>query len=473
MKNRKRYESFLVNLYSKENLNGKSPFDIPKSTMLKSFFIAILVTAVVGNIFLGSLVEINRSNIGDINSEEIKKSNALFVDLIQQSNDSLKSRALVAYLLPHLLKDWAPLSGKENLDSINNNSLIDFSEKINGHFGRNKAVIDHELVAILMPEDKNYLRKKNGQDIKYVKDNAAIKKFISGHLGREWYTLGLFPDFELHPTEKLLNQAGIYRDIDKKPKMDSNYWRRYLIIGAIQKIRDHQSSKITKPGRLLQALGGSIQWLTFFLATWCLILLLALRQKWCKLQFKFIDYDEDRTWNITSKKSEFVEIQKSDKTKNIFLVPRLIHETIESAFNDPKLNIRELIKDRVNSYRESVEMGEYEVINFLVWAAPTLGFIGTIFGIISAMENASAIFEATGPIEQTGALDLVSTSLGTAFDTSFVALITLVPMTYILARTKKMEADFFERLEYHALLKLPYQLRNMGNVIKSDEEKES
>jgi len=109
----------------------------------------------------------------------------------------------------------------------------------------------------------------------------------------------------------------------------------------------------------------------------------------------------------------------------------------------------------VNAYRDSVEIGEYELINFMIWAAPSLGFIGTILGIISAMERASSIFSANGPVEQGIALDAVSTSLGTAFDTTYIALIWLFPMFYYLSRCRKKEADLFEDLEKRAIAELP------------------
>ena len=74
------------------------------------------------------------------------------------------------------------------------------------------------------------------------------------------------------------------------------------------------------------------------------------------------------------------------------------------------------------------------------------------------MENAAGIFSAATPVEQAIALDKVSGALGTAFDTSFIALIWLVPMSYFVARTKKLEANLFEELEFESIGNLPPQL---------------
>ena len=43
-------------------------------------------------------------------------------------------------------------------------------------------------------------------------------------------------------------------------------------------------------------------------------------------------------------------------------------------------------------------------------------------------------------------------------DTSFVALVLLVPMSLFLAWTKKVEANLFEELEHEAIKNLPPQL---------------
>ena len=112
------------------------------------------------------------------------------------------------------------------------------------------------------------------------------------------------------------------------------------------------------------------------------------------------------------------------------------------------------------AYRRSVDEGEYEIINYLLWAVPTFGFLGTIFGIIGAMENAPEIVRAIGPIEQYAAIKKVGGYLGTAFDTTFVALMWVVPLSFLLARVRKSEADLFERLEFEANRHLPELLED-------------
>ena len=184
---------------------------------------------------------------------------------------------------------------------------------------------------------------------------------------------------------------------------------------------------------------------------------------WSKLQTDLAvnnhlpwDNIENEVWNI--KTPYYGRLDKEENYPGMFTVVRLIKDVLNISDSDKSISIYQAIRERVEAYRNSVDVGEYEIINFLIWATPTFGFIGTIFGIISAMENAAAIFAASTPIEQAIALDEVSVALGTAFDTSFIALIWLVPMSFFLARARKSEANFFEELEYEAIGNLPPQI---------------
>ena len=64
-----------------------------------------------------------------------------------------------------------------------------------------------------------------------------------------------------------------------------------------------------------------------------------------------------------------------------------------------------------------------EVIRYLVWLVPSVGFIGTIIGISEALENAHKVITDSGPIETRAAIQQITASLGIAFDTTLVALI--------------------------------------------------
>jgi len=298
---------------------------------------------------------------------------------------------------------------------------------------------------------------------------GELKRLIIGKIDRSVWTLGLIPVFSPESPDEIADskKIGLYKSYELEVgETDSLAWKRFIFISAIQHLRGEMNTDIGHPRRMLLSLSGSIQWITFLAAVWCLLLLLVLRLPWCNLQH-FItvnnrlpwDAPNNDVWNIRS--TYFSELDKPANYPGMILNIRLIKDILNISRGDKSVSIYNSIRERIEAYRNSIELGEYEIINFLIWATPTFGFLGTIFGIISAMENAAAIFSATDKIEQVIALDKVSAALGTAFDTSFIALLWLIPMSYFLAKTRKAEANLFEELEHEAVGNIPPQLENL------------
>lgn len=79
----------------------------------------------------------------------------------------------------------------------------------------------------------------------------------------------------------------------------------------------------------------------------------------------------------------------------------------------------------------------YAMVRYLVWAIPSLGFIGTVLGI----------GEAIGALRQTSdisgrAMEVAATNLHTAFDTTLVALVLSLVLVYLLHRVEAREDRF-------------------------------
>lgn len=79
-------------------------------------------------------------------------------------------------------------------------------------------------------------------------------------------------------------------------------------------------------------------------------------------------------------------------------------------------------------------------VNYILWALPTLGFIGTVTGISAAISDAYKVALFTDPIAQGGAIKWVTSLLGVAFDTTFLALICSLPLMALafLIRSQEM-----------------------------------
>jgi biopolymer transport protein ExbB/TolQ len=97
--------------------------------------------------------------------------------------------------------------------------------------------------------------------------------------------------------------------------------------------------------------------------------------------------------------------------------------------------------------RSDVDAGELETsyasLRYFVWLIPTLGFIGTVMGIgVGIAGFADIIQSAEGFREVQKALPLVTSSLGTAFDTTLLALglsaIAVFYMSYVLKQQEHL-----------------------------------
>lgn len=81
----------------------------------------------------------------------------------------------------------------------------------------------------------------------------------------------------------------------------------------------------------------------------------------------------------------------------------------------------------------------YTPINYIIWALPTLGFIGTVTGISAAISDAHKVAENIGPVAQGEAIEGVTTLLGIAFDTTFIALVCSLPLMAVIAAIRARE----------------------------------
>ncbi len=94
-----------------------------------------------------------------------------------------------------------------------------------------------------------------------------------------------------------------------------------------------------------------------------------------------------------------------------------------------------------SSFYLSASESSYSVPRILVWAIPLLGFIGTVVGISSAVNNFSGLLNTAGDIEKIKAgIGAVTQGLGVAFDTTLLALFLSVLVMIPLVIVEKYES---------------------------------
>ena len=107
-----------------------------------------------------------------------------------------------------------------------------------------------------------------------------------------------------------------------------------------------------------------------------------------------------------------VKAQEAEKTKNKNLLTNIIKKAC-TKFRTSK-NISEMIE--IISIQTEIDKNKSESdqsnIRYLTWLIPSVGFIGTVLGISQALTIANS-----------GDMQLITSTLGVAFDTTLVALI--------------------------------------------------
>ncbi|MGZ0171509.1 MAG: MotA/TolQ/ExbB proton channel family protein [Planctomycetales bacterium] len=92
--------------------------------------------------------------------------------------------------------------------------------------------------------------------------------------------------------------------------------------------------------------------------------------------------------------------------------------------------------------------GSYTILKVFIWALPILGFIGTVIGVSSAVAGlASSLDSATDMTAMKGSLNSVFAGLGTAFDTTLLALIMSMIVKIPTSALQKSEEDLITAVD--------------------------
>ena len=97
----------------------------------------------------------------------------------------------------------------------------------------------------------------------------------------------------------------------------------------------------------------------------------------------------------------------------------------------------------------------YSILNVFIWAIPILGFIGTVFGIGEAIGEFSQFIRSMDSVslgtQMRSALGGVTSGLSVAFNTTFLALVTVIPIMIGASLLRKAEEDLLLNIEEYCL----------------------
>ena len=225
---------------------------------------------------------------------------------------------------------------------------------------------------------------------------------------------------------------------------------------------------------------SSIPYFTMFLTGWCLAFLYV---KWRKL--------------VVQRKALSLRLTPSD---NRFVITRLIaaplvsqlHQRvyqsekfmllwrIECALNDLDNlgNVSEVsavMNDLAENDANLVE-SSYTLTKGFIWAIPVLGFIGTVLGLSQAVGGFGAVVSSGADLETLkNALGGVTSGLGTAFETTLIALVAALIVQLLMTLLMRKEEEFLDDCAAYCYANVTSKLKifddpNDDNLSKVSEE---
>lgn len=132
------------------------------------------------------------------------------------------------------------------------------------------------------------------------------------------------------------------------------------------------------------------------------------------------------------------------------LAPGLAHEVIKELLRPggSLISAQELLDSTAERCETELERVEYSAIDYLIFAIPSLGFIGTVIGIGAALGSADSVVSAAEREEQVRAVSDVTSVLGSAFDTTLIALIASLVAVAILSWVRSGESEMLRTVRH-------------------------
>jgi hypothetical protein len=135
------------------------------------------------------------------------------------------------------------------------------------------------------------------------------------------------------------------------------------------------------------------------------------------------------------------KLERGSEGNSHTLYYRVLYRTIE--FFRFATSLEEIINVVKNSCEgELLRLdSEMSMIRYIAWAIPSIGFVGTVRGIGNALGKAQAALE--------GDISAVTASLGTAFNSTLVALLLSLVLMFVVYQVQRMQEQLVMDVENH------------------------
>lgn len=194
---------------------------------------------------------------------------------------------------------------------------------------------------------------------------------------------------------------------------------------------------------------GPVPPMIALLAAWCAAILMIKRAKLGvqRKALRRVIVPEQADYVITPGTVQRVTVEvfrNADDPKRFVLFNRLINALSNLKNLGRVTDVDEILRGQAEQDESAVETS-YGLVRGLIWAIPTLGFIGTVLGLSGAIGGFGAVLGAAEDLDAlTESLRGVTSGLSTAFDTTLEALIAAVVLHGWYTLLYKAELEFLD-----------------------------
>jgi biopolymer transport protein ExbB/TolQ len=163
------------------------------------------------------------------------------------------------------------------------------------------------------------------------------------------------------------------------------------------------------------------------------------------LSLATVPQNPDFVLNEQTAKTALQRLHKLVDNPRHFILLNRVQTALASLHNIGAISeVSSILKNQADNDDNQIA-SSYTLISGAVWAIPVLGFIGTVMGLSSAISNFAATLQLSSDIEAIKEnLQDVTGGLGTAFETTLVALVCALIIQMILNVMQQKESDFLD-----------------------------
>lgn len=186
----------------------------------------------------------------------------------------------------------------------------------------------------------------------------------------------------------------------------------------------------------------NVMWIVFCTAAGeLLVRSLAGGRERAQMTLKLLPQNGDNALHARDLEVMQQRVNESDPGRQYMLQRLLSSALLQFQANGSIEQVNSTINLSMDLYQHEIEL-RYNVVRYLVWLVPTLGFVGTVMGIAFALRTAGTLFANASLASTTMGPDMMQTltgDLGVAFYTTLLALLQAAVLMFALHLTQEKE----------------------------------